>query len=124
MTEHAESELLALYLRLYLDEDVSHNIEQNLVQRGFDKLGARTAGHLSLDDESQLAFAIDQGRVLVTHNRYHFELLHQQYLSETKTHCGIIIAKRRPDDSVVVRKLLALFNQVTSDEMRNQLRYI
>jgi len=39
-------------------------------------------------------------------------------------HWGIIIAKRRASDAVVVHNLLALLDTATADEMRNQLRYI
>ncbi len=124
MTERAENDLQTLYMRLYFDEDVSLDIVQSLLKRGFDVLSARDAGQLHLDDEAQLAFAAAQRRVLVTHNRYHFELLHQHYLTKAQSHYGIIIAKRRANDSIVVRKLLTMIDTVTSDEMCNQLRYI
>jgi hypothetical protein len=56
MTERADPDLLALYVRLYFDEDVSAGIVDNLRQRGFDVLSARDARHLRLDDDVQLAF--------------------------------------------------------------------
>ena len=124
MTDQADQDLLALYIRLYFDEDVSASIVDNLRQRGFDVLSARDADRLRLDDNSQLAFAIAEGRAFVSHNRYDFEQLHQRYLSEGQEHCGIIIVKRRPSDTAVVVKLLALLNEVTADDMIYQLRYI
>jgi hypothetical protein len=124
MTDRADQDLLALYVRLYFDEDVSASIVENLRQRGFDVLSARNAGRLQLDDASQLAFATTEGRAFVTHNRWDFEQLHQRYLSEDREHHGIIIARRRSSDTVVVVKLLALLNEVTADEMINQLRYV
>jgi hypothetical protein len=124
MTERADRDLQALYMRLYFDEDVSRDIVENLRQRGFDVLSARDAGQLRLDDDEQLAFAVAQERALVTHNRHHFELRHQHCVSAGQSHWGIIIAKRRAGDAVVVHKLLALLDTATADEMRNQLRYI
>lgn len=124
MTNGADQDLLALYVRLYFDEDVSASIVDNLRQRGFDVASARDVGRLQLDDASQLAFAAADGRAIVTHNRLDFERLHQSYLSEGREHHGIIIAKRRPSDIAVVLKLLALLNEVTADDMLNQLRYI
>lgn len=124
MTDRADRDLLALYVRLYFDEDVSRDIVENLRQRGFDVLSARDASQLHLDDDEQLAFAVAQGRTLVTHNRHDFELRHQRYLSAGQPHQGIIIAKRRASDAAVVHKLLTLLDTVTADEMRNQLRYI
>ena len=124
MTDQADQDLLDLYIRLYFDEDVSASIVDNLRQRGFDVLSARDASRLRLDDESQLNYAVTQRRTFLTHNRRDFEQLHLRYLGEQQEHCGIIIAKRRSSDSVVVMKLLVLLDQMTGDDMLNQLRYI
>jgi hypothetical protein len=124
MTERGSQELLPLYLRLYFDEDVSAGIVRNLRQRGFDVLGARDADCLRLDDAAQLAFAVSDQRVLVTHNRCDFESLHGRYLTERRTHYGIIIARRRASDAAVVIRLLALLNSFTAEEMIDQLRYV
>jgi len=124
MAERADQELQALYVRLYFDEDVSAGVIDNLRQRGFDVLSARDADRLRLDDDAQLAFATAEGRVLFTHNRYDFELRHNRCLAGGWRHCGIILALRRPSDTVVVARLLALLNSVTADEMINQLRHV
>ena len=124
MTEHADTELLPIYISLYFDEDISNEIVENLRQRGFDVLCARDAQRLSLADEAQLVFAVAQERAIVTHNRHDFERLHQRYLEQKLPHWGIIIAKRRRDSSIIVRKLLAILDSFTADEFQEQLRYI
>lgn len=124
MTEHADLDLQTLYVRLYFDEDVSVGVVENLRQRGFDVVCARDADRLRLDDEAQLALAAAGGRALVTHNRYDFEQLHRRYQAENRHHHGVILAMRRPNDAVVVGKLLALLNSTTADEMVDQLRYV
>lgn len=124
MTEQADAVLHALYMRLLFDEDVSVEIVANLKSRGFDVLTVRDAGRLHLADEAQLAFAVQEERALVTHNRIDFELLHAQYLATQRRHFGIIIAKRRVQDYVVVRKLLSVLNSFSSEEMQNQLHYV
>jgi hypothetical protein len=124
MTERADEELQALYIRLYCDEDVSVGIVENLRQRGFDVLSARDADRLHLNDDEQLAFAVTAQRAILTHNRYDFEQQHARYLVEGRQHYGIILAVRRPSDSAVVAKLLTLLNSVTGEEMVNQLRHI
>ena len=124
MADRADQELQALYVRLYCDEDVSAGIVENLRQRGFDVLSARDADRLHLDDAAQLAFAVAEQRALLTHNRYDFEQQHTRYLAEARPHYGIILAMRRPSDSAVVVRLLALLNSVTGEEMINQLRYV
>jgi hypothetical protein len=53
-----------------------------------------------------------------------FELRHERTLEQGKTHYGIIIARRHPNDAAVVSRLLALLNSVSAEEMLNQLRYI
>jgi hypothetical protein len=49
--------------------------------------------------------------------------LAQTYFASGQTHYGIIIAVRHPPYEIV-RRLLLILNQVTADEMQNQLRYI
>ena len=46
MTERTEAELASLYIPLYFDEDVSADIVNNLLTRGFDVLSARDEGML------------------------------------------------------------------------------
>ncbi len=45
MTERADPELKAIYVRLYCDEDVSAGIVENLRQRGFDVLISSTSAY-------------------------------------------------------------------------------
>ena len=124
MTERADQSLLPVYVRLYFDEDVSVDIVRNLRQRGFDVLSTHEARRLQRDDDAQLAFSVAERRALVTHNRRDFELRHERILQEGKTHYGIIITRRRPNNAAVVAKLLALLNSVSAEEMANQLRYV
>ena len=96
----------------------------NLRQRGFDVLCARDTQQLSLSDKAQLAFAVNEQRAIVTHNRRDFEQLHQHYLEKDIRHWGILIAKRRRNSAIVVRKLLTLLDTVTAEELCLQLRYL
>ena len=94
-----------------------------LKARGFDAVTVRDAGQLHASDEEQMAYAISQGRTLVTHNRTDFEELIQAYFDSEQIHYGVIYAVRRPPQEIAQR-LLAILNQVTADEMENQVRYI
>ncbi|MEH1910803.1 MAG: hypothetical protein V7L05_07800 [Nostoc sp.] len=60
---------------------------------------------------------------LLTHNHVDFEILAQAYFVASQEHSGIILAFRRPPQEILQR-LLIILNQVTVDEMKNQLRYI
>lgn len=113
----------SLFICLYLDEDVNVLIADLLRARGFDVITARDAGQLHATDAEQFAYAISQSRTLVTHNRTDFEELVQSYFDSGQTHYGVIFAVRRPPQEIAQR-LLAILNQIASDEMQIQVRYI
>jgi predicted nuclease of predicted toxin-antitoxin system len=114
---------VSLFVELYLDEDIDVLIADLLRARGFVAITARDAGQLHKSDTEQLAYAVNQRKALLTHNRADFEALAQAYFAARQTHCGIILAIRRPPHEVV-RRLLLILNRVTADEMQNQVRYI
>ena len=112
-----------LFIDLYLDEDVDVLVADLIRARGFGAMTTQEAEQIGKTDAEQLAFAASCQKTLLTHNRVHFEALARQYLEEKKTHSGIIIAvRRKPQD--LSRRLLALLNSSTADEMENQIRYI
>lgn len=113
----------SLFIRLYLDEDINVLVADLLKARGFDALTVRDAGQLRASDPEQLAYAVNHQRVLVTHNRGDFEELIQTYFETEQKHYGVILAVRRSPQEIA-RRLLVILNQVTADEMENQVRYI
>ena len=115
--------MIRLFIELYTDEDVDVLIADLLRARGFNVLTTLDAGRLHATDEEQLAIATAEHRTLLTHNRVDFEALHLMYLSTGKDYAGIIIAGRHPAQEVA-KCLLIILNEVTADEMQNQLRYI
>jgi hypothetical protein len=112
-----------LFIELYLDEDVDVLVTDLLRARGFVADTTRDAGLLGAGDAAQLEFAAQNGYALFTHNRDDFETLARNYFSTGQSHYGIIIAVRRLPHQIV-RRLLIILNQVTADEMRNDIRYI
>ena len=112
-----------LFIELYLDEDV-HVLVADLIQaRGFQAITTRDAGQLNNSDPEQLAYAVAQQKTLVTHNRVDFERLVQKYFNRDKKHYGIIFAVRHSPQEIA-RRLLIILNNVTADEMENQVKYI
>ena len=112
-----------LFIELYLDEDVSVKVADLLNAHGFIAITAREAGQLGKSDAEQLAYALSQGKALLTHNRADYETLAKSYFEAGQHHYGIILATRNPLHEIV-RRLLLILNEVTADEMRDQLRYI
>jgi len=91
--------------------------------RGFDVVTTHEAGQSGKSDPEQLAYATLQGRTILTHNRRDFEALVRCCAATGQDHPGMILAVRRsPHD--IARRLLRILNQVTADEMQNQVRYI
>jgi len=113
----------SLFIELYLDEDVDVLVADLIRARGFKAMTTQEAGRKRKDDDEQLAFAASQQLTLLTHNCVDFEVRAQGYFAASKTHNGIIIAARR-DPYEIARRLLAILNNVTADEMENQIRYI
>ncbi len=112
-----------VFIELYLDEDVDVLIAELLASRGFSVTTTRQAGELGSSDADQLTYAASRQKTLVTHNRAHFEALAREYLAEGRPHSGIILAGRHLPYEIS-RRLLVILNQVTADEIKDQIRYI
>lgn len=112
-----------LFIELYLDEDVDVLVADLLRKRGYSVLTARDAGALGRTDQEQLAYAVRQQRTLLTHNRVDFERLASTYFEQAELHFGIILAVRRSPHELVQR-LLRLLNEMTAEEVQNQVRYL
>jgi hypothetical protein len=112
-----------LFVRLYLDEDVSVLIQRLLTSRGYDVTTTNEASLLGASDAEQLAHATGEGRAIVTHNHGDFETLAATYLVSGRHHAGIIIATRRRPSEIAAR-LLVILDDTTSDEMHDMIRYI
>jgi predicted nuclease of predicted toxin-antitoxin system len=112
-----------LFIELYLDEDVSVLVADLLRARGFSAITTREAGRSGSSDQEQLAYAAGHRKVLLTHNRAHFEVLARRYYAAGQSHCGIIIATRHSPYEIV-RRLLVILNSVTADEMEHAIVYI
>ncbi len=112
-----------LFTSLYLDEDVDLLVADLVRARGFSALTTHQVGRLTSDDPSQLAYAVEHGMAILTHNRADFERLWTQYLEAGHTHFGIIIARQRSPYDLVDR-VVRLLHELTAEDAENQLRYI
>ena len=112
-----------LFINLYLDEDVSVLIATLMRSRGLSATTTIEAGNGGHSDAVQLAFAAQRQLAILTHNRADFERLAAEYFEQNRPHAGIIIAVRRTPYEIA-RRLLTLINNVTADEMDNQVMYV
>ena len=114
---------MRLFIELYLDEDVSVLVARLVRSQGFVATTVMDEGQTGKTDAEQLVYAISRRKTSLTHNRADFEALGRQNAETGQLHCGIIIATRQTPHEIT-RRLLAILNDVTADEMENQLRYI
>lgn len=113
-----------LFIRLYLDEDVSVFVAQLLRPHGFEVLTSRDAHQLGRSDAAQLHFATEHQLTMLTHNRCDFERLHETALREQHPHAGILIASRRASDFELARRIMTVLNTFTPEDAANQLLYL
>jgi predicted nuclease of predicted toxin-antitoxin system len=80
---------------IYANENFPLPVVEELRRLGYDVLTSRDAGNAgrAVPDDEVLAFAVAQGRALVTINRKHFIRLHR----ESPSHAGIIVCTYDPD---------------------------
>ncbi|NJL21388.1 MAG: DUF5615 family PIN-like protein [Leptolyngbyaceae cyanobacterium SM1_3_5] len=115
--------MIDIFIHAYLDEDVDVLVASLLRSRGFEATTAQQAGQLGKTDVEQLEYAVSQRAAIPTHNRTDFENLAKEYFEQERMHYGIIVAVRNPYQEVV-RRLLAILNSTTADEMENQILYV
>lgn len=83
-------------LRLFLDEEDHAALAVALRKRGHDAVHTLEEKRLGLSDESQLNFATEENRCLVTFNVGDFVRLHNRWIDEGREHAGIIASKQLP----------------------------
>ncbi len=113
-------------VRLYVDEDASESaVILQLRARGVDLLTTSEAGRLATSDESQLAFAAENGRAIYTFNVSDFARLHRQFLRSGRGHAGIVvIPEQRYSIGEKIRRLASFVQATTSDEMQNRMEFL
>ncbi len=114
----------SLFIRLYLDEDVSVFVAQLLRSHGFEVLTTNDAQDLGSSNVAQLRYATTHRLTLLTHNRVDYELLHAEALRKQQPPAGILIANRRASDFDIARRIMTLLNRFTAEEVVNQLLYL
>ncbi|MGD9648596.1 MAG: DUF5615 family PIN-like protein [Pirellulales bacterium] len=107
-------------LRFYIDECLPPQIAVALRSRGVDATAAREVSQLQASDIEQLAFALQNGWVLVTCDA-DFLVLAQS----GAPHAGIVFCSPKLRSiGDLVRKLIALGRRTTAPVMRNAVEFL
>jgi len=113
-------------IRLYFDEDsMDRDVVNALRVRGVDVITALEAEMIEQSDATQLKYAAAQGRVLYSFNVGDFYHLHTDYLTQGKSHAGIILApQQRYSVGEQMRRLVKLIAVKSVESMRNQVEFL
>ena len=118
--------LLHLFVALYTDEDVSHDLAPALRRRGYVAQNATEAGNMEISDEAQLTYATEKGMALLTYNIQHFIPLTQAWYLAGRAHAGLILSEQfnQRQFGELLRRVLRLLNRWTADEVKNQIVFL
>lgn len=109
-------------LSFLLDEDMSQRVAEGLRLRGVDAVSVHEVGrgNKRIPDTDQLAYATEQGRVLVTYNRADYQILDARWRTNEQLHAGILwcMEQSMPRHAIgeLVRALQAASRQYDSLE--------
>jgi predicted nuclease of predicted toxin-antitoxin system len=107
-------------MKFHLDENVDHAIADGLRQRGIDVTTSTEAGLLRAPDPQQLAYALAQGRVILTQDRDLLTLAAQGI-----PHAGIAYWKvNRRTVGQIILATLVLHQTMTADEMVGRVEFL
>ena len=93
--------------------------------RGVDVITALDESMIERSDVDHFDYAIAQGRVLYTCNVADFYHLHALFLTQGKSHAGMILAPQQPYSvGEQMRRLLKLINTRSAKEIKNQVEFL
>ncbi len=110
---------MAERIQFYLDEHVPRAVTEGLRRRGVDVLTAREAGMLQAKDEQHLAFALSEGRVIVTQDA-DFLRLH----AAGRPHAGIVYVPQQTAVGTIVRGLMLIYDILSPEDMANHVEFL
>lgn len=103
---------MAKKIALYTNEDITYVLAQSLRARGFDAVSTHEVDMREYSDEEQLAYAVSQGRAILSFNISHYIKLAEQYATANKEHYGIILSVQLPISPLLRRTLKCLIRGV------------
>lgn len=108
-------------MKFHLDENVDVAIGISLRARGIDVTLTREVSMLASTDEAQLAFALREGRVIVTHDP---DLL--RLAASGARHAGIAFCAQPQDGRIgwVVLALVELARKVPAERMAGEIQFL
>jgi predicted nuclease of predicted toxin-antitoxin system len=107
-------------VRFHLDESVDPAIAAGLERCHIDVTTSQGEGLLSRSDQEQLRFAVEHGRILVTHDAGFLRLARKH-----PAHCGIAYCKMNMRSvGEMIRRLIVIHDTRTIEDMRDRIEFL
>lgn len=113
-------------IRLYFDEDtMDADLVHALRIRGVDVTTALEQKMIQREDLDHLKLATALGRSLYSFNVGDYQRLHIEYVTQGKSHAGVILAQQqRHSVGEQMRRLLKIIARLSAEEMATQLVFL
>lgn len=112
-------------LRLYIDDDSGARALADRAQKSSITLvRSDEAGLRGASDNVHMAFAAENGLVLVTANARDFVPLHWQWMAQGRHHSGLIIATQGLSVGERIRRLLEFCTAADPDDLVDTVFYL
>ena len=108
---------------LLLDEDVRVILAEILRERGYDAVHILEVDRAGKSDPEQLAYAVRQRRVILTHNIRDYLQLDRNYREQGLEHNGILVSDQVPLRQLL-RRTLRCLSQHTAEGVHNQVIWL
>ena len=113
-------------ISLAVDENFDHHILRALLRR-FVRLDVRTvvdAGLKKADDPTVLAWAAQEGRVLLTHDVHTMTRFAYERVARGEPMPGVIEVQARAPTREILEDLLLILQCGLQDDLRNRVTYV
>ena len=107
-----------LFLRLYVDADITPKLARLLRAAGYDAVSAHEVGTAEAADEEHMAFAATQRRTLLTCTAQDLTPINEDYWFAGSAHSGVVVSEQL-ELGEMVRRVMALLDTATAEEMQN-----
>lgn len=108
---------------LYLDHDVHLYFVAAIWRRTYEVYSTKECSNQRLPDEEQLNFAAERNWTLLSYNIADFHVLHRKWMTQRKTHAGIILATQF-DPGRTLRRLLNLLFLATPADLHSRILFL
>jgi predicted nuclease of predicted toxin-antitoxin system len=107
-------------IRFHLDENVDPDVARALRRHGIDVTTTAEAGLLTTEDAAQLAYAIREGRVIVTHDADFLRMAAQGI-----EHVGIAYCHKAARSlGEIIRTLMLIYEVLEPEEIMGRVEYL